>query len=88
MAKVQLQSEARVPAKEHNVQAMDISPNANSDVQQVAGKNYDPSQDQRDMKRLGKRQELRVSTHPKHCCTALLTLGSVVFASSALQAMS
>ena len=31
-----------------------------SDVQQVTGKNYDPTYDQRDMRRLGKRQELKV----------------------------
>lgn len=32
-----------------------------SDVQQVEGRDYDPKHDKRDMKRLGKRQELKVS---------------------------
>lgn len=31
-----------------------------ADVQQVEGHNYDPARDKRDMKRLGKRQELKV----------------------------
>ena len=31
-----------------------------ADVQQVAGRNYDPAFDKRDMRRLGKRQELKV----------------------------
>lgn len=31
-----------------------------SDVQQVTANNYDPAYDQRDMKRRGKRQELKV----------------------------
>lgn len=29
------------------------------DVQQVVGKNYDPASDQRDMRRLGRRQQLK-----------------------------
>ena len=33
---------------------------SDSDVQQVSGKSYDPAPDQRDMRRLGKRQELKV----------------------------
>ena len=33
---------------------------SDSDVQQVSGKNYDPTPDKRDMRRLGKRQELKV----------------------------
>lgn len=33
---------------------------SDSDLQQVSGKGYDPAPDQRDMKRLGKRQELKV----------------------------
>ena len=37
-----------------------------SDVVQVEGKNYDAKHDQRDMRRLGKRQELKV------CITATL----------------
>ncbi|KAK3723476.1 hypothetical protein LTR37_001728 [Vermiconidia calcicola] len=32
---------------------------SDSDVQQVSGKSYDPAPDQRDMRRLGKRQELK-----------------------------
>lgn len=32
---------------------------SDSDVQQVSGKNYDPTPDKRDMRRLGKRQELK-----------------------------
>lgn len=32
-----------------------------TDVQQVEGRDYDPKNDKRDMKRLGKRQELKVS---------------------------
>jgi len=31
-----------------------------SDVAQVQGRNYDPAHDQRDMRRLGKAQELKV----------------------------
>lgn len=38
----------------HNV------PIDDGDVQQVEGRNYDPAKDKRDMKRLGKRQELKV----------------------------
>lgn len=36
---------------------------SDSDVQQVSGKNYDPTPDKRDMRRLGKRQELKVTAH-------------------------
>lgn len=31
-----------------------------NDVEQVEGRDYDPKNDKRDMKRLGKRQELKV----------------------------
>ena len=33
---------------------------SDSDFQQVSGKSYDPAPDKRDMRRLGKRQELKV----------------------------
>lgn len=51
-----------------NVNAQGVD-EADSDVQQVAGRNYDPVRDQRDMKRLGKRQELKVR-HLYHQPTA------------------
>ena len=46
--------------KEGNVSTRHVDELSDSDVQQVEGKNYDPSPDKRDMKRLGKRQELKV----------------------------
>ncbi|KAF2172080.1 hypothetical protein M409DRAFT_62895 [Zasmidium cellare ATCC 36951] len=36
-----------------------VSPDADSDLQQLPGRNYDPSYDKRDMRRLGKKQELK-----------------------------
>lgn len=52
--------------KDYAVNAMRLeASDADSDVQQVEGKGYDPTFDQRDMKRLGKRQELKASTHAK-----------------------
>ena len=38
---------------------------SDSEVQQVSGRNYDPTPDKRDMRRLGKRQELKVNIF--HC---------------------
>lgn len=35
-------------------------PDDDAEVEQVEGRNYDPTKDKRDMKRLGKRQELKV----------------------------
>ncbi len=35
---------------------------SNSETQQVSGRDYDPIPDKRDMRRLGKRQELKVGT--------------------------
>ena len=48
--------------KDANVSTKGVDELSDSDVQQVSGKNYDPQPDQRDMRRLGKRQELKVRT--------------------------
>ena len=62
-----------VPVKMQNVELNDYPKETNdvstkdvdgdSDLAQVPGKNYDPAPDQRDMRRLGKRQELKVCTY-------------------------
>ena len=55
---------AALPADHYGKEMVNSSPDADSDmsdVQQVEGKDYNPARDQRDMKRLGKRQELKVS---------------------------
>lgn len=49
-------------AKDTNVSTKDVHELSDSDVQQVTAKNYDPVPDQRDMRRLGKRQVLKVRT--------------------------
>lgn len=46
--------------KDANVSSHGVEDNSDSDVQQIPGKNYDPSSDKRDMRRLGKTQELKV----------------------------
>lgn len=46
--------------KDAEVSAEGVEASSDSDVQQVPGKNYDPSSDVRDMRRLGKSQELKV----------------------------
>ena len=46
--------------KDANVTTRGVDDLSDSDVQQVTGKNYDPAPDKRDMRRLGKRQELKV----------------------------
>jgi len=51
---------SEAPVNASTAADMDVGSEVDSDVQQVAGKNYDPSHDKRDMKRLGKRQELKV----------------------------
>lgn len=37
-----------------------LHPSDHSDIAQIENKTYDPERDQRDMRRLGKRQELKV----------------------------
>ncbi|KAK4635121.1 hypothetical protein CLAFUR4_02155 [Fulvia fulva] len=45
--------------KDHAVDQRGLDEDHDSDVQQVQGRNYDPAYDQRDMRRLGKKQELK-----------------------------
>ncbi|KAK1819315.1 hypothetical protein LTR12_006262 [Friedmanniomyces endolithicus] len=52
-------NDARLRSKESEVNA-EPAPGDDGDVAQVHGRNYDPAHDQRDMRRLGKRQELKV----------------------------
>ena len=47
--------------KESNVSARGVDEISDSDVAQLQAKQYDPQPDQRDMRRLGKRQELKVN---------------------------
>ncbi|KXT18960.1 hypothetical protein AC579_8709 [Pseudocercospora musae] len=46
-------------AKNKNAGVRDVGSDQDSDVQQVQGRIYDPQNDQRDMRRLGKKQELK-----------------------------
>ena len=46
--------------KQTNASTRSLDELSDPDVQQVSGKKYDPAPDQRDMRRLGKRQELKV----------------------------
>lgn len=50
--------------KDAEVSAAGVEASSDSDVQQVPGKNYDPASDVRDMRRLGKSQELKVCPPP------------------------
>lgn len=52
--------ELRDYPKDGEVSTAGIDDLSDSDLQQVEGKNYDPTPDKRDMRRLGKRQELKV----------------------------
>lgn len=52
-------NDARFRSKESEVVA-EPALGDDGDVAQVHGRNYDPAHDQRDMRRLGKRQELKV----------------------------
>lgn len=52
--------ELRDYPKDGNVTTAGVDDLPDSDIQQVEGKNYDPTPDKRDMRRLGKRQELKV----------------------------
>lgn len=46
--------------KDAEVSTARVDGSDDSDLQQLPGKNYDPSSDVRDMRRLGKSQELKV----------------------------
>ncbi|EME87717.1 uncharacterized protein MYCFIDRAFT_75560 [Pseudocercospora fijiensis CIRAD86] len=46
-------------AKDKNAGVHGVGFDQDSDVRQVAGRNYDPQNDQKDMRRLGKKQELK-----------------------------
>lgn len=56
--------------KDPNVSSNSVGDNSDSDVQQIPGKNYDPSSDKRDMRRLGKTQELKV--RETDCCASCI----------------
>ena len=74
--------------KDANVITRGVDDLSDSDVQQVTGKNYDPAPDKRDMRRLGKRQELKVHNESMLAdCILQLTYCSVVSASSPSLAM-
>ena len=61
---------------------------SDSDTQQVSSKDYDSTPDRRDMRRLGKRQELKVTKSVADCLTVVLNFSSAGSDSSPLLDMS